>query len=322
MCRDGQCKNSMMSAGHRFTSLRGIIIVVYAIEDGKSMSCGHLCFFYFTFPAHLRYAPMYRVTQKSVSYGHPLMPPDSPLPLPTSPLSPPDIHISHLCCIQPIGVVHSAEVVRTVAIIYRGTYRGLSEWQMRVSAGHRFLRNPVHRSAAKMCRGGQCKNSMMSAGHRFTSLRGIIIVVYAIEDGKSMSCGHLCFFYFTFPAHLRYAPMYRVTQKSVSCGHPLMPPDASLLLPASPLSPPDPSMPLPAAPLTPPDIHICVQPTGVVHSAEVVRSVAIIYRGTYRGRSGWQTRVSAGHRFLRNPVHRSVAEMCRDHGSYNKSGVC
>ncbi len=250
------------------------------------------------------------------------MPPDSPLPLPTSPLSPPDIHISHLCCIQPIGVVHSAEVVRTVAIIYRGTYRGLSEWQMRVSAGHRFLRNPVHRSAAKMCRGGQCKNSMMSAGHRFTSLRGIIIVVYAIEDGKSMSCGHLCFFYFTFPAHLRYAPMYRVTQKSVSCGHPLMPPDASLLLPASPLSPPDPSMPLPAAPLTPPDIHICVQPTGVVHSAEVVRSVAIIYRGTYRGRSGWQTRVSAGHRFLRNPVHRSVAEMCRDHGSYNKSGVC
>ncbi len=136
---------------------------------------------------------MYRVTQKSVSCGHPLMPPDAPLPLPTSPLSPPDIHISHLCCIQPIGVVHSAEVVRTVAIIYRGTYRGLSEWQMRVSAGHRFLRNPVHRSAAKMCRGGQCKNSMMSAGHRFTSLRGIIIVVYAIENGKSMSYGHLCF---------------------------------------------------------------------------------------------------------------------------------
>ena len=102
----------------------------------------------------------------------------------------------------------------------------------------------------------------------------------------------------------------------------LTPPDAPLPLPASPLTSPDASMPLPAAPLTPPDIHICVQPTGVVHSAEVVRSVAIIYRGTYRGRSGWQTRVSAGHRFLRNPVHRSVAEMCRDHGSYNKSGVC
>ena len=105
--------------------------------------------------------------------------------------------------------------------------------QIRVSAGHRFLRNPVHRSAAEMCRGGQCKNSMMSAGHRFTSLRGIIIEVYAIVDGKSMSCGHLCFFYFTFPAHLRCAPMYRVTQKSVSCGHPLIPTGTPILTPGS-----------------------------------------------------------------------------------------
>ncbi len=215
MCRGGQCKNSMMSAGHRFTSLRGIIIVVYAIEDGKSMSCGHLCFFYFTFPAHLRYAPMYRVTQKSVSYGHPLAPPDAPMNLPAAPLMPPDASL-----LLPASPLTPPDT-------------------------------PMHLPAST-----------------------------------------------------------------------LTPPDAPLPLPASPLTSPDASMPLPAAPLTPPDIHICVQPTGVVHSAEVVRSVAIIYRGTYRGRSGWQTRVSAGHRFLRNPVHRSVAEMCRDHGSYNKSGVC
>ena len=37
-----------------------------------------------------------------------------------------------------------------------------------------------------------------------------------------MSCGHLCFFYFTFPAHLRYAPMYRVTQKSWVLQNPVL----------------------------------------------------------------------------------------------------
>ncbi|WP_300899213.1 hypothetical protein, partial [uncultured Duncaniella sp.] len=49
------------------------------------------------------------------------------------------------------------------------------------------------------------------------------------------------------------APMCRVTQKSVSCGHPLAPPDASMPLPAAPLAPPDALLLLPAAPLAPPD---------------------------------------------------------------------
>ena len=36
-----------------------------------------------------------------------------------------------------------------------------------------------------------------------------------------MSSGHQRSCFIPFPAHLRCAPMYRVTEKSVSCGHPL-----------------------------------------------------------------------------------------------------
>ena len=40
-----------------------------------------------------------------------------------------------------------------------------------VSAGHRFLRNPVHRSEAKMCRADGLLIKMVSVGHRFTGLK-------------------------------------------------------------------------------------------------------------------------------------------------------
>ena len=46
---------------------------------------------------------------------------------------------------------------------------GYSRRRERVSAGHRFLRNPVHRSVAEMCRESEIEKAEMSAGHRFTS---------------------------------------------------------------------------------------------------------------------------------------------------------
>ncbi len=42
-------------------------------------------------------------------------------------------------------------------------------WKLRCPPGHRFLRNPVHRSAAQMCRERQHINDGCPAGHRFTS---------------------------------------------------------------------------------------------------------------------------------------------------------
>ena len=50
---------------------------------------------------------------------------------------------------------------------------GYSRRRERVSAGHRFLRNPVHRSAAEMCRESEIEKAEMSAGHRFTILNCI-----------------------------------------------------------------------------------------------------------------------------------------------------
>ena len=134
-------------------------------------------------PAHLRYAPMYRVTQKSVSCGHPRLP-SGPPPVCTS-VDNCD-RADHLCTMDYSCRLDADMYIRRRERSCRERHgwirrreRGCREEQgcirrhERVSAGHRFLRNPVHRSVAEMCRESEIEKAEMSAGHRFTILNCI-----------------------------------------------------------------------------------------------------------------------------------------------------